>query len=138
MTIERIVHYSTPTSRSCLLWHRARTSIGASARHGGELRGAFQTYCNVAEFGEDLKVASRAAAKIEYSERPFTLDVLQDRCDVLADVMIASAFPEILGMPVVELQRHVGDFVQVLRIQFHVRWTRSLFARPAEMRMQNP
>jgi len=85
-----------------------------SARHGGELRGAFQTYCNVAEFGEDLKVASRAAAKIEYSERPFTLDVLQDRCDVLADVMIASAFPEILGMPVVELQRHVGDFVQVL------------------------
>jgi len=43
-----------------------------SARHGGELRGAFQTYCNVAEFGEDLKVASRAAAKIEYSERPFT------------------------------------------------------------------
>jgi len=29
VTIERIVHYSTPTSPSCLLWHRARTSIGA-------------------------------------------------------------------------------------------------------------
>ena len=103
------------------------------ARHGGELRGAFQTYCSVAEFGEDLKIASRAAAKIEYGERPFTLDVLQDRCDVLADVVVASAFPEILGMPVVEIQRYVGDFVQVLRIQFHVRWTRSLLARPVEI-----
>jgi hypothetical protein len=66
----------------------------------------------VAEFGEDLKVASRASAKIEYSERPFTLDVLQDRCDVLADVVVASAFPEILGMPVIEIQGHVGDFVR--------------------------
>jgi hypothetical protein len=102
------------------------------------VRGAFQSYYDVAEFGEDLKVASRAAAKIEYSERPFTLDVVQDRCDVLADVVVARAFPEILGMPVVEIQRHVGDFVQVLRTQFHVRWTRSLLARPVEMRMQDP
>src|SRR5581483_10573026 len=82
-----------------------------SARHGGELRDALQTYCNVAQFGEDLKVASRAAAKIEYGEGRFTHDMLQHRCDVLADVVIASAFPEILGMPVVEIQRHVGDFV---------------------------
>src|SRR5436190_14522627 len=109
-----------------------------SARHGGELRGTFQTYCNVAEFGEDLKIASRAAAKIKYSERPFTLDVLQHRCDVLADVVVASAFPEILGMPVVEIQRHVGDFVQVLRIQFHIRWTKSLLVRPVEMRNAVP
>jgi hypothetical protein len=92
----------------------------------------------VAELGEDLKVASRAAAKIEYSERPFTLDVLQDRCNILADVVVASAFPEILGMPIVAIQRQFGDFVQVLRIQFHGRWTRSLLARPVEKRTQYP
>ena len=38
------------------------------------------------------------------------------RCDVLADVVIARAFPEILGMPVVITQRQVSDFLQVLRI----------------------
>jgi hypothetical protein len=36
--------------------------------------------------------------------------------DVLADVVIASAFPEIFGMPVVIIQRYVSDFIQVLRI----------------------
>jgi hypothetical protein len=58
----------------------------------------------------------------------FSYDVLQHRCDVLADVVVASAFPEIFGIPVVEIQRHVGDFVQVLRVQFHVRWTKSRFS----------
>jgi uncharacterized protein len=40
--------------------------------------------------------------------------------------MIASAFPEIFGILVVTVQRQVGDFFEVLRIQFHVRWTGSL------------
>ena len=51
----------------------------------------------------------------------FTLDVLQQRLDVLADVVIARAFLEIFGTLVVMFQRKVGDFFQVLRIQFHVR-----------------
>src|SRR6516162_8089765 len=55
------------------------------------------------EVGEDFKVSARSAAKIEYGERPFTLDVLQHRCDILADVVIASAFPEIFGMLVATL-----------------------------------
>jgi len=75
------------------------------ARHGREVRGAFQTRYEVAEFGKGLKVASGPAAKIEYRKRPFTLDVLQHRCDVLADVVIAGAFPEIFGIPVVVVQR---------------------------------
>jgi hypothetical protein len=65
------------------------------------VRGAFQTRCEVAEFGKGLKVASWPTAKIEYRKRPFTLDVLQHGCDVLADVVIARAFPEIFGMPAV-------------------------------------
>ena len=47
------------------------------------------------------------------------LDVSQQRFDVLADVVIARAFPEIFGAPVVVFQREVGDFSQVLRIQSH-------------------
>jgi hypothetical protein len=41
----------------------------------------------VAEFGKDLKVTPRAAAKIEDRKRPFTLDVLQQRRDILANVV---------------------------------------------------
>jgi hypothetical protein len=89
----------------------------------------------VAEFGKDLKVTPRPAAKIEYGERPFTLDLLQHRCDVLANIVIASAFPEIFGILVVTVQRQVGDFFEVLRIQFHVQWTGSL---QRKMRMQYP
>jgi len=70
---------------------------------------------------EHFEVASRPAAKIEYRERRVTLDGLQQRLDVLVDVVIARAFPEIFGMLVVMFQREVGDFFQVLRIQFHVR-----------------
>jgi hypothetical protein len=111
------------------------SAAAISACHGRELRGAFQTYCDVAEFGKDLKVTPRPAAKIEYGERPFTLDLLQHRCDVLANIVIASAFPEIFGILVVTVQRQVGDFFEVLRIQFHVQWTGSL---QRKMRMQYP
>ena len=58
----------------------------------------------MAEFGKDLKVTPRAAAKIEDRKRPFTLDVLQQRRDVLANVVIASALPEIFGILVVTAQ----------------------------------
>ena len=80
------------------------------------MRGAFQTYCDVAEFGKDLKVTPRAAAKIEDGERPFTLDVLQQRRDVLANVVIASALPEIFGILVVTVQCELGYFFEVLRL----------------------
>src|SRR5688572_30833723 len=94
-------------------------AAAVSARHCGQARGAFQTYRDVTEFGERPEVASRPAAKIEDRERRVTLDGSQQRFDVLADVVIARAFPEILGTPVVVFQREVGDFFQVLRIQSH-------------------
>ena len=76
-------------------------AAAVGARHYGQARGAFQTYRDVTEFGERLEVASRPAAKIEYRERRVTLDVSQQRFDVLADVVIARAFSEIFGTPVV-------------------------------------
>jgi hypothetical protein len=74
-----------------------------------------------AEFSKDLKVTPRAAAKIEDRKRPFTLDVLQQRRDVLTNVVIASALPEIFGILVVTVECEVGYFFEVLRTQFHVR-----------------
>src|SRR5688572_17586810 len=82
-------------------------------RHGGQARGAFQAYGDVTELGECLEVASRPAAEIEDRERWVALDGSQQRFDVLADVMIARAFPEILGVPIVVLQREAGDFFQL-------------------------
>ena len=64
----------------------------------------------MALFDERFEVAPRAAAKVEYCKRRFALDVLQQRLDVLAEVMIARAFPEFIGMQIVMLQREDGDF----------------------------
>jgi hypothetical protein len=71
----------------------------------------------VTERGERLEVASRPAAEIEDRERRVGLDGSQQRFDVLADVVIARAFAETLGMPVVVFQREAGDFFQVVRSQ---------------------
>ena len=78
-------------------------AIGAG--HRGEARRAFEADRDVAEFGERLEVAPRPAAEIENRERRLALDVLQQRLDVLAHVVIARAGPEIVGALVVVLQR---------------------------------
>src|SRR6516165_8190444 len=96
-------------------------AAAVGTRHCSELRGTFQTYGNVTEFGKHLEITSGPAAKIEYRERRLTLDVLQQRRDVLADVVIARTFPEIFSALIVLFQREVRDFCQVLRIQLHVR-----------------
>ena len=87
------------------------------------MRGAFQTYRDVTEFGKHLEVAPGSAAKIEYRERRLAIDVLQQRCDVLADVVIARAFPELLGTLIIVFQREAGDFFQVLRVHVLVTQT---------------
>ena len=72
-------------------------------------------------FGKHLEVAPWSAAKIEYRERRLTFDLLQQHLNVLADVVIARAFPEFFGTLIVVLEREAGDFLQVLRMQFHTR-----------------
>jgi hypothetical protein len=67
------------------------------ARHHGEMLGTIQPYGDVAEFGKHLEVAAAPAAKIQYGVRLLTFDALQQRGDVLVDVVIARTFPEIFG-----------------------------------------
>src|SRR5687767_4484015 len=86
-------------------------AAAVGTRHMGEMRGAFQTDRDVTEFGKHLQIAPRPAAKIEYCETRPTRDVLQHRRDVLPDIMIARAFPEIFGTLVIMSQREVGDFL---------------------------
>jgi hypothetical protein len=79
------------------------------ARHGDEMLGAFQTDRIMAPVDERFEVAPRPAAKVEYCKRRLALDVLQQRFNVLADVVIARAFPELFGTLIVMLQRTLGD-----------------------------
>jgi hypothetical protein len=53
------------------------------ARHRRKTRRAFQTDCDVTLFGKHLKVAPWSAAKIEYRQRRLTLDMPQQRLNVL-------------------------------------------------------
>src|ERR1700722_3688295 len=87
------------------------------ARHGGKFRGAFQADSDMAEIDERLEIAPGPAAEIEDRERRGARDVLQQRRDVLADVVIARTTPEVLGALVVVRQRDVGDLGQFLRAQ---------------------
>src|SRR5712671_2772286 len=94
-------------------------AAAVGARHRGAVRGALQTNRDMTAFGKRLEVASGPAAEIEYHEGWFALNESQQRRDILADVVIARPFPKLLGTPVVVFQREVGDFFQILLIQFH-------------------
>src|ERR1700692_838193 len=62
-----------------------------SAGHGHEFRGTLQADGHMAMRGEGAQVAARAAAEIENTIRRIGLDVMQQRADVLADVMSAGS-----------------------------------------------
>lgn len=49
-----------------------------------------------------------------------TFDILQQYRDVRGDVVMARPLPECRGPLAVVLQRKVGNFLQILRIQCHV------------------
>ena len=86
------------------------------------MRGAFQTDRDVTELGKHLEVAAGPAAEIQDRKGRLALDPLQERSDVLADVMRARALPELLGALVVMIQREIGDFFQVLRSELHAQF----------------
>src|SRR4051812_49823023 len=89
-------------------------AAAVDTRHCDDVRCALQTHGKVAEFGKYLEVAPGPAAEIEYRERQVAFDALQQRRDILADVVIAGALPELFGTAIVMLQREVCDFFQVL------------------------
>ena len=80
------------------------------SRHGDEMLGAFQTDRIVASFDERFKIAPRSAAEVEYCKRGLALDVLQQRFNILADVVMTRTFPELFGTLIVILQCESGDF----------------------------
>ena len=86
-------------------------AAATGACHCGKMHGAFQTNGDVTLFGKHFEVAPWSAAKIEYRERRLTVNMLQQHINVLADVVIARAFPEFFGTLVVVLKREVGDFL---------------------------
>jgi hypothetical protein len=63
----------------------------------------------VAEGREGLEVAARPAAEIEDAQRRPGLDVLEEGGDVLGDVVVARASPEIVGVLVVMRERLPGN-----------------------------
>jgi len=79
-------------------------AAAVGTRHVGEMCGAFQTNRDVTEFGNHFEVSPGPAAKVKYCETRLTLDVLQHRRDVLADIVIARACPELFGTPVIMFQ----------------------------------
>jgi hypothetical protein len=99
--------------------------------------GAFQTDRDVTEFGNHFEVAPGPAAKVKYSETRLTLDVSQHRRDVLADIVIACACPELFGTPVIMFQCKGDYFFQVLRIQFHILSHRRIMRSPASKKLQS-
>src|SRR5512135_179420 len=88
-----------------LLPHLA-TAVGT--RHFGKAFGAIQTDGDVAERGAGLEVTPRPTSEVEDGERRLRFDRLQQRREVLADVVIARPFPEFLGPLIVVLQREVS------------------------------
>src|SRR5277367_3458985 len=90
------------------------TAVGT--RHVDEMRGALKTDRDVTEFGNHFEVPPGPAAKIKDCETRLTLDVLQHRRDVLADIVIARACPELFGTLVIMFQCKVDYFCRVLRI----------------------
>ena len=100
--------------------------------------GAFQTDRIVASFDERVKIAPGPAAEVEYCKRGLALDVLQQRFNVLADVVMARTFPELFGTLIVMLQCESGDFFQVLWIQFHGTTLSPRKSQPRVLQMPQP
>src|SRR6266568_850419 len=89
------------------------------ARHRGEALRSLQADRGMAEIGKRLQVPPGPAAQVENRERRFALDIPQQRRDVLADVVIARALPEIVGAAVVVIQGAGGDVFQILPPEGH-------------------
>src|SRR5438034_75359 len=81
------------------------------SRQRREARGAFDADCNMTEVAESLQIATRAATQVENRKGRFAFDGVEQRRDVLTDVVRARALPESVGALVVMLERaHTDGF----------------------------
>src|SRR5271170_3338649 len=80
----------------------------AASRGAGHRRKCFravQADRDVLQFCQPLKVPARTAAKIENSKRRRPLNVIEQRRDILADIVVARAGSKLFGVTVVILKR---------------------------------
>ena len=64
---------------------------------------------------ERAEIASGSTPEIQQNEWRRHVDVRQERLDVLAHIVIACAFPILLGIPVIVGQRACCDLMQFFR-----------------------
>jgi hypothetical protein len=79
------------------------------ACHGGEAWRTLEPDRVVTSIAEGLQIAAGAAAQVEDEKRRIALDAIEQRGDILRGVVIARAFPELLGALVVVSERRTGD-----------------------------
>ena len=73
----------------------------------------------MAECSEGLEISPRPAAEIQDRKRGLDFDMVQQRRDVLRDVVVVRAVAEIFRVRVVVLQRDGTDFIEVAGVEFH-------------------
>lgn len=99
-----------------LLPHLACT---VAACHLRQRRRPFKTDGVVSALHESLQVATGTAAEIQNRAGWRTLDMAQQRVDVLLDVMVAGALPEGFGARMVVPERALDELPQGFRFEFH-------------------
>ena len=88
----------------------------------GHLRkpfGAIEPDGNMAHACKRLQITPRPAAEIQHGKRRCALDMAQQRVDVLAHIVIAGAFTEVLGHLVVVAEGDGSDLVEVVGLEGH-------------------
>ena len=78
------------------------------ARHRREALDSIDADRRMAQLGKSSQVAAGPAAQVENRERRLALDASQQGVDILADVVIARAFPERVGAFLIVIER-TGD-----------------------------
>jgi len=98
-----------------VLFPHFASAVGAG--HRGQLRRTFQADGAMAQRLEGAQVAPRPAAEIQQIKGRSGVDVVEQRTDVLADIVVARALPVVNGALVVMRQSTGGDAAQIVCAQ---------------------
>src|SRR5690606_6786836 len=90
-------------------------------RHLDERQRAVEADRLVPERRQRGEIAARAAAEVEDAETPAGRQMAEQRRDVLADIVIARAFPEGFGAAVVVRDRGRADAAKLVAVGAHAR-----------------
>jgi hypothetical protein len=74
---------------------------GTGARHGREFRRPIQAHGIMSQCAKMAEIPTWSTTQIKDGVRRIALDRVEERCVVLADIVIACALPEGVGQPIV-------------------------------------